>query len=461
MVSIRMKFVAVVVAIAAVCIAAAAAGPAWAISRSCAWQLQGTADETNIAYLDGAASYWMSVLPIPPGGHIEIDGQFPHARYTSLITYDAQTQAIDDIHDTQIKPDRGSSNPFRVDASRNAVHRSYTVQVVNQQVPASGPAQNTLYTENAAGSKSSKDESLAIFQLRIYVTDLGDDIDGGVPLPSVSIVTSGGQTTTVPDCPDPTPDTGVNGTLAASGSGTAFPSLPVSAPPVWHKYTNLATHELNIYGAGTPIPTAGTPTTDQDVGSGGFYENPDNNYIYAQMDQTLGQVLVLHAKAPTTPHTSDGEKRMGSGQLRYWSICTNNPQTTQFYGCTYDEQVPLDEHGYYTIVISTAAARPSNATLACGIAWLPAGALPRTELIMRNMLPSAGFKQAIQNVQVGHEQQDMGVYYPAGAYYASALDFERTGCRSPSSTAAHNQERNQSKREHKAAKREARHGGAR
>jgi hypothetical protein len=370
----------------------------------------------------------LSALPIPRGGHIEIAGQFPHARYTSLITYNAQTQAIDGIHDTQIEPDPGSSNPFLPGASRTVTRRSYTVRIVNARIPVAGRAQNTLYTENADGSKSSKDESLAIFILRIYVPDLGDDIDGGVPLPRVSVVTSGGKRTTVADCPDVIPDTGANETLAASGTATPLPSLPVSASLVWRKYTNLATHDAAIYGAGTPIPAAVMPRTDQVVGSGGFWENIDNKYIYAQMYQTLGQVLVLHAKAPTTPHTFAGERQMGTGQLRYWSVCAENPQTTQFFGCAHDEQIPLDRHGYYTIVISTAAARPSNATLACGVAWIPAGPLKRTELLMRNMLPSPGFKQAIQNVRVGHEQQDMGAYYPAGRYYASALDFEHTGC---------------------------------
>ncbi len=406
----------------------ALAAPASAVSRSCAWQLQTTANQVNIAYPDEAAYYWTSVLPIPPGGHIEIDGQFPHARYTSLTTYSPRTQAIDGIHDTEITPSPGSSNPFLPHAKRKVVHRSYTVQIVNERIPATGRATNTLYTENADGSKSTKDENLAIFTLRIYVPDRGTDIDGGVPLPTVAVVTSSGQKTSLPDCPDVVPDTGLNQTVAASGTPLGLPSTPVSAPLVWHKYTNLATGIAHIYGDGTPIPDAVTPTTDQEIGSGGFFENLDNNYIYAQMDRTLGQVLVLHAKAPTTPHAVDGEARMGTGQLRYWSMCSEDGYTTQYYGCVNDELVPIDKNGYYTIAISTAAARPANATLACGVAWIPSGPLTRTLLLMRNMLPSPTFKQAIQNIRVGHERQDMGAYYPAGTYYPTALDFERTGC---------------------------------
>ena len=368
------------------------------------------------------------MLPSPPGGHLEIDGQFPHGRYTSLTTYTARTQAIDGIHDTEIKPNPGSSNPFLPHAKRQVLHRSYAVKIVNERIPATGRATNTLYTESADGSKSTKDENLAIFILRIYVPDRGADIDGGVPLPTVSLVNSSGQKTSFPQCPDVVPDTGLNQTVASSGAPLGPPSTPASVPLVWHKYTNLATGLAHIYGDGTPLPDAAAPTTDKAFGSGGFYENLDNNYIYAQMDETLGQVLVLHAKAPTTPHTIDGEPRMGVGQLRYWSICSEDGYTTQYYGCVNDELVPLNRHGYYTIAISTAAARPANATLACGVAWLPAGPLTHTLLLMRNMLPSPTFRQAIQNVPVGHEQQDMGANYPAGTYYPTALDSERTGC---------------------------------
>jgi hypothetical protein len=429
----RMRVLVLVTGIAGVGAAVAAAGPAWAISRPCAWQLQGTANQTNIAYPDAGAAYWLSALPIPPGGHILIDGQFPHARYTSLITYNAQTQAIDGINDTQIQPDPGSTNPFLPGANRTSTRRSYTVQIVNQRIPASARAQNMLYTENADGSKSSKNENLAIFILRIYVHDRGTDIDGGVPLPGVSIVTSSGQKITLPDCPDLIPNTGLNETLAASGTALPIPlgNPSSSVPLAWHKYTNLATHAVNVFGAGTPIPAATASITDQALGTGGLWENVDNKYIYAQMDRTLGQVLVLHAKAPTTPRTIDGEPQMGTGQVRYWSICTNDSLSTRVFGCAHDELVPVDQDGYYTIAISTASARPSNATLACGIAWLPEGPLPRTELIMRNMLPSPDFKQAIQNVRPGFEPQDMGAYYPTGRYYATALDFERTGCAPP------------------------------
>jgi hypothetical protein len=118
---------------------------------------------------------------------------------------------------------------------------------------------------------------------------------------------------------------------------------------------------------------------------------------------------------------------MGTGQLRYWSFCTNAP-TTQVYACHNDDQIPTDAHGDYTVVISTAAARPGNATTRCGIAWIPAGPLSQSVVLLRNMLPDPSFAQAIQNAQPGTEQQTMGAYYPRGTYYATPADFERLGC---------------------------------
>jgi hypothetical protein len=123
---------------------------------------------------------------------------------------------------------------------------------------------------------------------------------------------------------------------------------------------------------------------------------------------------------------------MGTGQLRYWSMCTAN-RTTQTYGCAVDEDVPVDDDGYFTVAISTAANRPANAVPQCGVAWLPWGLDPKGIVFMRNMLPSAGFAEAIQNAQPGAEQQTMGDYYPQGSYYATPSDFEQqVGCHPPS-----------------------------
>lgn len=401
--------------------------------RSCGWPAQVTANQANIAYPDEAAKYWITALAIPPGGFVEVKGQYPHARYTSLITYTAQTQAIDGLNDQQITPDTGSSNPMSPGADRGTADRSYTVKIVAGQAPKTGREPNTLYTSNADGSKSSG--NLPVVVLRIYVPDLGTGITGNVPLPTLTLVTSTGQKTSLPDCPlDIVPDTGANQIISTSGSPFPLPAVGAfgNNPIAWHKFFNLATAVTDITtdnsltGANVNPAVKGVTTTQ--LPAGGFFENIDNKYIYGAMDRSFGQVLVLHGKAPTTPRTFGGESLMETGELRYWSVCTENGETTAFFGCTYDELTPLDKDGYYTIVVSPASARPANARTECGVAWIPSGPAIQTSLLMRNMLPSPSFPFAIQNIKLGHESEGMGDYFPAGKYYPDAQSFEKTGC---------------------------------
>jgi hypothetical protein len=378
----------------------------------------GGASETNAMFPDAAATYWVANEPIPPGGYIEVHGEFPHARYTAIDTTTPQLQSIDGLNDTAIVPDPGSTNPFVAGADRTAIARSYTVRIVKGQAPSSGRPANTIYTTSADGSKSGGQVSQR-FSLRIYEGDEGLGPEGGVPLPDITQVTSDGTRTQIPACPDQTaPNSGATETVADSGTGDSVPvntSIRATDPPVWHKFVSTA----DSLTGGSPL-AAGTA-------EGGFGDNPDNKYVYTYFSQGFGQVLVFRAKAPTFPATYDGEPVMGTGQLRYWSFCTNG-QMTAYYACRQDDQIPTDASGYYTVVVSTAAARPKNASERCGVAWLPAGAFPQSILILRNMLPDPSFEQAIQNARPGTEEQTLGEYYPHGTYYRTTADFERLGC---------------------------------
>ena len=135
-------------------------------------------------------------------------------------------------------------------------------------------------------------------------------------------------------------------------------------------------------------------------------------------------ILVYHGQAPTTPQTYlPSDTTMGSGQLRYWSMCSNM-SSTQYLGCVKDDDVTLDPSGDYTVVVSTAANRPATAKSSCGIEWLPKGPLPSAPIILRNMLPDPSFLQAIQRATHGTEQQTLGAYYPQGYYFAHASSFD-------------------------------------
>jgi hypothetical protein len=403
--------------------------------QSCGWVARLSGDQVNAAFPDQAARYWIAQLPLPPGFHAEISGVFPHGRYISFITYDPATRAIDGIADSRIVPDPGSTNPFVVGADRTAVNRSYTVSVRNEVRPAQ-PAPNTVYTGRPDDpTKTSQPTQSALVVYRVYEPDTGLDITGGVGLPKLTVASDvGGQRQDVPDCPDHSlPSTQqVTDGLAGSGPGAGNDSIPSTKlggrnPPQWVRYTNavngVANGVLNNDVTGDtpawPVVSGATNT----VPRGGFYENIDNAYMTSFITASFGDVVVFHGKTPTTPRTYDGEPTMGGGQLRYWSMCSN-VSTTQYLACLKDDDTPVDGKGYYTIAISTAANRPAAATANCGIGWLPKGPLPSAPIILRNMLPDPGFKQAVQNATQGTEQKTLGRYYPNGYYFRHAADFD-------------------------------------
>jgi hypothetical protein len=139
---------------------------------------------------------------------------------------------------------------------------------------------------------------------------------------------------------------------------------------------------------------------------------------------------------PRTPRTLHGERRMGQGQMRYWSLCQNESiATTKGAGCLFDEQVPLDRNRRFTIVTSRRADRPDNARRSCGVGFIPwpkkgdgVGHLDDGLLLLRNMLPSPGFDHAVQDTQVpGDERDVMGPYLPR-THYTDTGEFEARGC---------------------------------
>jgi hypothetical protein len=250
-----------------------------------------------------------------------------------------------------------------------------------------------------------------------------------VGLPSVTVRTPTGAVP-LPACTAPVvPATGLNDTVAQG-------SLPVGASggsttvPVWHKFYNLPS--ALAYGAD---PATGgragvvQPYT-RSLPQGGFADNPDNKYISASVSQLTGQVVIIHSRLPKTPQTYQHQAVMQPAQLRYWSLCSNDPVTERFYDCVADDEVPVAADGTFTAIVSTAANRPKNATPACGITWLPLGPGPGTVLIERNMLPAADFRYSIQRARYDHERVDLDPYYPA-TRYASVAQAERLGCRRP------------------------------
>jgi hypothetical protein len=397
---------------------------------TCLWKgpFGTAAGEINSAYPDGGASYWSAVFTVPAGDRVFLKGQYPYARYMSFNTYRPDNTAASALHDEQIAADAGSSNPFTVGAARYAANRNYALEVT-PTAAAGTAAPNTLYANAGYGQAIS-----VIF--RVYAADNGADETGGVGLPDLQVQRADGSILTgAQACSElsasqtPIQPPLVGAALYASlrdqaGKPAGFPALN---PAGWTASYNTP-YWLNCTFNGV---CGGTP-----VRQVGFFANLDNAYVTAQISRAFGSVVVVQGRLPTTPRTFSNAGTMSSGQLRYWSMCTNEFYTQKATSCLYDEQVPVDSNGNYTIVISRTADRPSNATAACNrgfMAWSDAGdGAGHTDdgmLIMRNMLPAETFANAIQNTKVpGDEASVIGPYLPTITYTTTAA-YQAQGCK--------------------------------
>jgi hypothetical protein len=387
------------------------------------------ATTTNVLAVDPNAVYWGGTYAALPGTRIRIEGQFPHARYTSWNLYDAAAEPIDALADVQLSPDPGSSNPFLLGALRTVAKRNYTAFIEVGPRPAQ-PAANTLYTGDSRGGT---------FLLRVYVPDRGSDAKGGVPLPKVTLEPAGGTGGALgldacrelqapyaqplndliagaPGLPDPTDD------------GNGFPGRN---PPRWRLFENLCGSAVDVM-LDNEDGEKFHPGARERCGDGpGFLSNRDIAYIFTGTSRGFGELLVLRGRAPTFAPTRSGRRTMPARpQLRYWSFCQYEPASQRVIACRSDDRVRVGPHGFYRIVVSTPHARPRNARASCGVTWLPWGPQTQGLLIYRHMLPRRSFRRAIQHVgQPGNERRMMRRFYPRATYLGDPAAFENRGCR--------------------------------
>jgi hypothetical protein len=414
---------------------------------TCFWSDVVGAPENNIVLPDRAGTYWYSRFYLPPGGKVVLRGDAPHARSYFLWSYRGITP-YDGLRDVQITPDAGSSNPFRPGADRTTSRRSYTVTVKAEAPPrASARASNTIYVASPGLAWLPQEVQLTY---RVEVPDEGRDRSGDAGVPDVVYVSPSGAQRSGQSACDALGNGGAkfpNATLLLTPDYLAHlalspdPTHPATDPVRWYAFFNLVRLAEPFY-AGTPAAglNALLPTGKTTLAA---HPEADVSLAYSYLDRSLGplpgghNVLVLRGKMPTTPSTFHGDSRMRAGtQLRYWSLCQNDSFTIGRVGaCLYDEQIPLDRSGRYTIVVSLAGDRPTNATPACGVAWLDYGTVGdglfksrAGLLILRNQHPDPSFTQSIESIQTpGSEARVMGDYLPSGEYRSRA-QFEAEGC---------------------------------
>lgn len=366
---------------------------------TCAWGSRLSADGggRNLLFIDAAAAYWSTEIVAPPGATIRLSGEFPRARYMSLVTYDARRRTIDHLTDAAIRPDPGSANPFLPGAKRDGGRRSFSIDILDAPVPVEKRASNILYAKTAAQSRPGEPVR---FTLRVYQPDAGVAFDD-IAMPRIEIVDRGGRAQAVPPC-------------ASSANATDGERLE----------TMLGAFLASRFRKMKPLAWA-IFTPD------GLGENIDNAYIYTSFDPKQGEVLAFRGRAPSAPATYAHAPVMGDGELRYWSFCTSR-MTTAVIDCAVDEFVPMDDRGDYLVVVTTPEDRPRNAVPACGVAWLAAPAAGPGALVYRHMLPAATFSRSIQSLGAAGDPAALGDYLPRGRY-SSKAEFEALGCPAPRS----------------------------
>lgn len=403
------------------------------IKNDCFWQGPYVISdpETNFAYPDTGSTYWSAKYTLPEGAILRLKGDFPYARYMSINSYNTDTTPADSINDGAIIPDKNSINPFVDGNLRNHQNRAYTLNLASGKAPSNGRAINTIYD-------ATQNNESAVLLYRVYVPNKGKNMKGGVKFPQVELTTRQGEVLT---------GEAACKALNASNKKLTIPLIPADTyakarqfnpakeKPVWRASYSIAfSLQCDFLGICDTNPIKGIA----------YYANRDNQYIASSIDRNIKPVVVIRGKIPTVPKTVNGEEYLHSKntQLRYWSICQNEFYSQKVTSCLFDEEININTDGKYTIVTSLPKDRPKNATEECGVGYLEwsdngdgfsivKGRQDHEtdgRLIVRNMLPSSNFYNAIQNTQTpGDESQIMRDYLPDATYYTKE-EFEALGC---------------------------------
>ncbi|HZE18043.1 MAG TPA: hypothetical protein VE197_21410 [Mycobacterium sp.] len=418
----------------------------------------------NIIWPDTNTAFPNTIISIPSGGKLVLHGQFPHARFFSFTVSSLAGVIRSTISDADIVPDPGSINPYVAGANRNASNRSFTVTVLNEVPPSSGPrAPNTVYggaTETAPGAEMQLVE-------RIYLADQGLTYQGGVRVPAPTYIAPDGTVSTgdaacvavdavpgVQTAPNTNPIAWPETTilrLLALPKTAAHRNNPAVNPPVWYKSIGNDWW-LAPYWAGTPLAykIAALPFGT----SFGLAANPASSYAFTWLDRDFGpnrngrNIAVLRGRLPTTPDTYFRNRTMQGGtQLRYWGFCNNEGLPSGAADlCLADQSIAINRQRFYTIVLSLPQDRPRNASRKCGVTWMNYGTRgdgytrPRQTLVyFRNVVVGhTSFPAALQNIPNPTTPKEnvafpetmkklMGPYLPT-VTYTSPRRFEKLGC---------------------------------
>jgi len=368
-----------------------------------------------------STTYFGTMLSGSSSTQVTVHGQYPLARFMSLELYSGD-QLVDFIADASIQPDPGQNNPFVSGTAQG----TFTVHVIFGPKP-SPPATNTIY----AGTLT----SVAMMYRLYHTTDPNDP--------------AGSATNPV------TPEIYKNGKLLSNCP--VQPILPADSTP-WDRLDLIDWAGALPSGSQVMSAFATPPWVLVNPSTAHFFPNGADYYMTALLSRqflapnTADNIFVIQFLAPTFPNTRSGEPVYENRQVRFWSMCTDDPYTTGVTRCVPDDAVSLDANGNATFVISDPGSAPTPASLtqfhATWIAW---GALDSSadvvydrnqqpwgtntpvfyynHLLYRQTLASPSFTQSMVNTAVlprNQQRAAMGSYWPVSGYCATA-DFQLHG----------------------------------
>lgn len=400
---------------------------------------------------DKRPTYFLAQIKMPPGTRLTLRGRFPHARYFKLALYRFERNTFvaldgEDLAGWDIAPDPGATNPYGVGADRAADNRNYTAHVIVSDAPdnRADRAANTMY----AGGE----ERIIQVVVRVYVSDEGFDGAGlaradtpssSGPLFDYDATLADGTTLSAEDV------------VARFGQPLGLAPPPMDVDP-WYDLVNSKDNDplldpasaparrdgqfeifrgmkYTLAGAFMPPEKRAKIKLPTEMEGGG---DPTTVYMFNYLSRRFGPVYVFRAKLPTFPDTYAGAKSTADDvQVKYWSVATmGSAPSGQLWDGVFDMMVPVDDDGWYTIVVSRPEDRPANATHENGVAWIDWGpgeglddARDRKDwgmVVMRFMVTNPDWDNSPSKVRTaGTEEAVMGPYFPKG-YYTTKAAFE-------------------------------------
>ena len=370
----------------------------------------------HVNFPEESATYWLARFRLPAGARVVLRGGYPHGRYMSLNAYTRGAPA--ERSPTSRRAGRRGVNPFVAGARRDRPRRAWKVTVVDEPMPAEGArGEHDLRAAEPARRSSSPTASTS--------PTAGRDLTGDTGLPAAEVVlgdgrvlAAGRRATAINDANrDITVQTGARRAVAR---GDALPPRPPGVRP--RPLGALLQPRLRDGVVLADCTEAGfaarrhAPAEQQ----GGFYSNRDTAYVFTHL-AGLGRGGRRAGALPVFPRTAPASRGWAPAQLRFWSLC---PASRRHHAhARLPRRPPGAARRGPRVHDRGLQARPTGRPTrgaCCGVGWLDwgergdgAGRPDYGLLIMRNMLVSPDFAQAIQRVpRPGAEPATMGPYFP-------------------------------------------------